>query len=447
MMTNFYRIVLVLLLVVSSQATQAVPEVSVDVGRVYYLIGGGKVLPPPGSEIYTANIRASFNLGYGYSCGRFSYHANVSAMVNDFMNQMREMPGQLVDAFSAAVAGFPSYLLMKANASLYNTVTKTLSDAHELFRFSYKSCEQIESELRQNPDSNPYQGFIRASILDRWHIGAENGENISDVHDDVKENPVGPITWFGGNEAGTVDNPIQVNRDFVVAGYNIMIGRSGDVSVTNAPTGTAAQQPIVQIWPTPEDARRWVQEVLGDYSLNLTDSVAGGAPESKPGRGIRPMVTSLEIEIHNALMQVYEHNDYSLVNNYLSLPSISGRLADGLRTLPENEKSVFIDRLVSEMSVKEIQDRMVLIRQMIYSALKHPDLLASPAAGGAAVDILYKKTLPSIRDVISEVDNEIKLQQKTINPTILSILDRAEEIRKSGHGKQSGRSLHEQRVE
>jgi integrating conjugative element protein (TIGR03755 family) len=446
MMTNFYRIVLVLLLVVSSQATQAVPEVSVDVGRVYYLIGGGKVLPPPGSEIYTANIRASFNLGYGYSCGRFSYHANVSAMVNDFMNQMREMPGQLVDAFSAAVAGFPSYLLMKANASLYNTVTKTLSDAHELFRFSYKSCEQIESELRQNPASNPYQGFIRASILDRWHIGAENGENISDVHDEIKENPAEPIIWFGGNEAGTVDNPIQINRDMVIAGYNIMLGRTGDVSITTAPTGTAAQQPIVQIWPTPTDAGRWIQEVVGDEMLVLDDTATEN-PATTPGRGLRPIVDALEPEIRDALMEVYEHNNYDLINNYLSLPSISGQLADGLRTLPQNEFMVFIERLVSEMTVQEVQERTILVRQMINTALKAPDLLASPIAGEAAKIYINKTTLPSIREKLSEIKNDLELSQSTVSPTILTIFDRVETIKKSGHNKRPTTIRREQRVE
>ncbi|MEW8048434.1 MAG: hypothetical protein AB2805_18285 [Candidatus Thiodiazotropha sp.] len=419
---------------------------SADIGRLYYEIGGGKALPPPGSGIYTFTIRSTFNSGFGYSCGTFNYHSNITQMINQFMSQVRQIPGQLMDAFSAAIAGLPNYLLMKANASLYNTINNTLDETTELFRLSYKSCQQIEEELRANPASNPYQGFIRASILDTWHFGADSGDNIADVHQQVKEDPVNPIIWFGGNQAGTVDNPIQINRDLVIAGYNIMIGRTGDVSVITAPTGPAALQPIVRIWPNPAEAGRWVQEVLGDELLVLQNDPPLD-PESIPGKGLRPLVDALEPEILDALMEVYDHNNYDLMNNYISLPSISGKLADGLRTLPRHEVLVLTDRLVSEMAVKEVQERLFLIRQMIFTALKAPDLLASHEAGSTVKQYVYEKTFPSIRDSLEEIVNDLELRQRTINQTMLTILDRSEAFRKSGRSKQSGNAHREQRVE
>jgi integrating conjugative element protein (TIGR03755 family) len=350
-----------------------------------------------------------------------------------------------MDAFSGAVAGLPMYVLMKANASLYNTINVTLGETTELFRLSYNSCKQIENELRQNPDSNPYQGFIRASILDKWHFGMENDENIADTDQRIKEDPVDPILWFGGNRAGTVENPIQINRDLVIAGYNIMIGRTGDVSVVTAPTGAAAEQPIVRIWPNPAEAGRWIQEVIGDQILILENPPPH--PETIPGKGLRPIVTALEPEIHEALMEVFSHNNYDLMNNYLSLPSISGKLADGLRTLPRHEVLVFMDRLVSEMAVKEVQERLFLIRQMIYTALKAPDLLATPEAGREAQNYAQDKTFPGIRDTLEEVFNDLELRQRTLNPTMLTIFDRAEAFRKSGQSKQSVSTHREQRVE
>lgn len=323
-MNTLHRIALIFcLLAVFPQSGHSTPEVSGDIGRLYYEIGGGKLLPPPGAGVYTFNIRSSFNTGYGYSCGAFNYHSNITQMINQFLSRVRQIPGQLMDAFSAALVGLPNYLLMKTNASLYNTINNTLNETTELFRLSFKSCAQIEEEIRRHPDTNPYQGFIQASIADKWHYGGDSGENIADVSEEIKQNPVDPITWLGGRIAGTPDNPIQVNRDLTVAGYNLMIGRTGDVSTTAAPTGALALEPIVRVWPDPGLAGQWIQEVIGDQRLVLQDSPPN--PESIPGKGLRPKVVALEPEILEALMEVYNHNDYTLINNYLSLPSISGR--------------------------------------------------------------------------------------------------------------------------
>lgn len=424
----------------------AAPEVPASIGRLYYQIGGGKLLPPPGSGIYTFRIRSTFNTGYGYTCGTFNYHSNITQMINQFLTRVRQIPGQMMDAFSAAVAGLPNYLLMKANASLYNTINNTLDETTDLFRLSYKSCAQMEEEMRQNPDSNPYQGFISASIMDKWHFGADSGENITDTHEEIKRNPVDPIVWFGGHRAGTSENPIQVNRDFVIAGYNIMIGRTGDVSITTPPTGTATNEPVVRIWASPSDAGQWIQEVLGDEMLVLK----GDTPEdpvSIPGKGLRPKVQELEPAIREALVEIYNHNDYTLMNNYLALPSISAKVADGLRTLPRDEASILIDRLVSEMAVMEARERLHLARQMMYTALKHPDLLSVPAAGSAASEILYGKTFPVIRDAIKEVADDLEMNLRTVNPTVLAIIDRAAAAKKSGRAAQSGVTQEEQRVE
>lgn len=446
MMKRIHALMLTTLLAAVPMASPAAPEVSVDIGRLYYEIGGGKALPPPGSGIHTFEITSKLHMEYGYSCGTFSYHDNISQMVNQFMSQVRQIPSQLMDATSAAIAGLPSYLLMKANASLFNTVKTTLDETTELFRLSYKSCEQIEKELRADSGANPYQGFIRASILDKWRIAAGIGENISDADKEIKEDPIGPIVWFGGKRAGTKENPIQVNRDFVIAGYNIMLGRTGDVSITTPPTGPAALEPIARIWRDPGEAGRWAQEVLGDAKLVFWGN-AENAPESIPGKGLRPVVTKLEPEIHKAFMGVYERNDYALMNNFLSLPKVSGRVADGLRTLPKGETSVLIDRLVSEMAVREAHEQMFLIRQMMYTALRHPDLLASSAVGSAATEILYDETFPTIDDTLAEISSDLALQQRTINPTMLTILSRADAARKARSGTRPGVARKEERLE
>jgi hypothetical protein len=111
------------------------------------------------------------------------------------------------------------------------------------------------------------------------------------------------------------------------------------------------------------------------------------------------------------------------------------------------ESAVLIDQLVSEMAVMEAKERLLQARQMIYSALKHPDLLTFKEAASVAKDILKESTFPAIRDSIEEIIEELEIRQRTVNPTILAIIDRAEVARKSGSGAVPSVTRTEQRVE
>ena len=313
-------------------------------------------------------------------------------------------------------------------------MNKTLDESAELFDTSFMSCQQIESEMQQNPDANPYQGFFQSSKMDKWSEGAQNNEVAADVDEEIKTNPAEPILWIGGERFGTPENPIQINRDLVVAGYNIMIGRTGDVSVTAPPIGAMANEPIVQIWPNPEAAGRWIQEVIGEKRVVLKNQdIVNDRMETRPGEGLRPKVEELELLIRVAFTDVYERNDYTLLNHYPSTLRISGALVDGLRSLPPGEAAVMMDRLISEMAVNEVQERMFLIRQMLDTGLMSPDVSAS--TGGPVADQYVRNTsYPGIRARLAEIHEDLELKQRTLNRTTISILNRARDIETSGKG-------------
>lgn len=414
-------VVLVLSFVITTAhaAPENAPPVPADMSDLYYRLGGGHYLPPPGANMVSYNVRARFRLGLGYSCGDFNFHENLQQMINQMMTQIRQIPGQLTTAASAAVAGLPGYLLQRANPTLYNIITKTLDETAELFGLSFKSCKQIEQEMRRNPGSNPYAGFMQASIAERWTIGAENGELAADVDQSIKEDTKEPIRWLGGELYGTVDQPIQVNRDIVVAGYNLMIGRTGNVSVTDAPTGALANQPIVRIWSNPEAAGRWAQEVLGDTRVVM--NTENQPPDTIPGKGLRPKVTLLEESIYTALQTAIIDDDYEDMNNYTSL-RMSSALVDALRNMSAGEAAVMIDRLVAELAVSEARERLMLIKQMMLTGLKAPDLVAS-TGGAGAIEYIRDNTFPDMDRVTQEIFGALELKQKTVNRTTISILN------------------------
>ena len=410
----------------------SLPIVDDSTHTLFYRLGGGRVVPAPGSGLVTHRVTARFKGGFGYSCGEFDFQNNVAEMINQIETRVREIPMQLQNAISAAVAGLPGYLMQKINPNLYNIVTKSLDETAELFRFSYKTCEQMEAEMRQG--RNPYDGFMTAVVANKWKIGAEAGDNIADTKDEIADDPTGPIEWLGGNEYGTVQRPIQINHDLVMAGYNIMLGRTGDVSTDAIPVGSLAQQPIVQIWARPSDAGIWIQDVVGDMIIITTER--DPEPQSITGEGLRQVVTDLEPLIRNALDDAINSYDFEAINRFTSL-TLSNGLVEGLRAMPLGEQLVFVERLVSEMAVNEAYERVTLIRQMLLMGLNHPDNVAAKISDKTE-GYIRSKTFPDFDILVNEIYETLALKRTTVNSTALSIINQHKARQSSGIAAETG---------
>lgn len=419
------------------------PTIDAHVAELIYYIGGGKATPPPGAGFRSHSIQARIRAGFSYSCGEFNYHSNISQMINQIEDQVRQIPGQLQNAAEAAIMGLPGYLMMKYNPTMYNILTQTIDETVELFNLSYKSCKQIEAEMQRDPESNPYANFMQASVLGRWGRGSEENPldpeiapNIADTRESIRQNPGGEINWFGADKAGSANNPIEINKDFVVAGYNMMIGRVGSadqIILTTPPTGAWASEPVVQIWASPAIAGAWIQSIVGDMTMVLDENTR---KEVDPGNDLRPIVEDLSFDIHAALLHAYNTDDYTDINKFNTM-QVSGKLIEGLRLLPAGDAAVMMGRLSSEMAVNETQERVFLIKQMMRRAIQSPDM-AESEAGGIAAEYIRHKTFPALETMLAQIHDDLALKERTVNRTTVSILNMAERVRGAGAGSTPG---------
>lgn len=423
-MYKLTKVAISLILMVSSTsgvvlgANDQYPEISSETDQLRYLLGGGRVVPLPGSNYITTRVTANLQANISYSCGKFDFQNNLSQMINQLEDQVREIPMQLQNAVSAAIAGLPGYLMRKVNINLFDTLQQSLDESAELFRLSYKSCETMEQEMRNNDsDYNPYNGFIRAVVAEKWVIGGDSGQTIDEIKKEVAEDQTGPITWLGGNEYGTIANPIQINHDLTVAGYNIMLGRTGDVSTDELPIESLLSEPIVKIWPRPTDAGKWIQLVVGDLVIITDDS---GSRSSISGKGLREVVSQLEPEIEEAIDLAINTFDFSLIKNYPSLKT-SRKLIDALRNMPGPELEVYRERIISELTVNEVIERVALIRQMLYLGLQNPENVVARISSETSKQV-RKKTFPDLNSKVIEIVDNLKFKQQTILSTTLKVL-------------------------
>ncbi len=115
--------------------------------------------------------------------------------------------------------------------------------------------------------------------------------------------------------------------------------------------------------------------------------------------------------------------DFTDINEYNTL-SISNGLIDGLRAMPLGERTVFMDRLVSEMAVNEAYHRVTLIRQMLLIGLNAPDIVASQAASDTT-NYVRQSTLPDLDSLVAEIYADLSLKRTTVNATALSIINQS----------------------
>lgn len=289
--------------------------------------------------------------------------------------------------------------------------------------------------MRRDPTSNPYSNFMQASVLNKWSTASDQpNANAADTHQQVKDEPGGTVPWFGTRVAGSATNPIQINRDFVIAGYNMMIGRTTDVSTTTVPTGALTLEPVVRIWASPVIAGDWIQSIVGDHQMVLDDQNA--LKHVNSGNDLRPIVEELDELIHAALLKAYEEDNYQDINEFTSL-RISGALIEGLRQMQFGHAVLMMDRLASEMAVNETQERVFFIMQMMRRAMKSPDM-AESAAGPPAIEYIRGTTFPTLEKMLSQIHEDLALKDSTVNQTTVSILNLADKARREAAGASPG---------
>ncbi len=171
-----------------------------------------------------------------------------------------------------ALFGFlPGNVICQANPTACQLNENYTIRAEERERFQRRFYEKMESEL----------GKARGK-LDAW-LRAGKANNLVKVMNKAKasgekdlEMLVGKIReykgadglkWVGGRMAGGDGQPpIRPIADTAKAGFNLLLGRS---PLNNA--RASGDDPILDYWDTPEEAAKWLTEVVGEYRPDINN--------------------------------------------------------------------------------------------------------------------------------------------------------------------------------
>ena len=249
----------------------------------YYQIGGADpVSLPANASVISIPLRGSAALSLGYSCGRFDPVAAVTHTLNEIGAGLDNMMNAMTAAATGAIASLPALILQRANPGLYDLFQNALIQAEDTLQLATKSCEQMEAELAQG--KNPYADLITLSKGTDWKVQMGIGGNDVVTAKKAVETASGRhgIPWIGGSAGGEGQPVLRFTGDLVAAGYNIQLNRPL-TDTSSVPTSATSR--LAELWSSPDQARQWAVEVVGENIVTTCDTCR---KDSIPGTGLLP---------------------------------------------------------------------------------------------------------------------------------------------------------------
>ena len=402
----------------SLQVANALDIVPTNTGY-YYRLGGGSTIQMPPVTSQTSLQIGGPSVDMNVSCNGFNPMVSVSNQINNLKSSLQGMSQSVISSATAAVGSLPMYGLSKANKDLYDLLQNTMSIAQNQFNLSVKSCQQALNEISQG--KSPYQDWFSVSDSQGWLNYAKqaaDGQDI-DVNDAksqlAKEPAKYGVPWVhaGQNSAGSVGNqvPIQVVKDVVIAGYNMLVNRSRALDDQSpAPTDSA----LYQYWPTPADASAWAQLVLGDIKIT---SKEGEAMDTHGGIGLTTLMLTcpdntgrLETcvkTLQENLIKIVQANRAPTGEDLAKVSSaqlmVTPQLIQAIRNQSPQEQALSISQIAENVAVQNTVSEALLMKQILIV--------------GENVQVIHnmQPAVDNINHAIKRLDGEIYDIQDQIN--------------------------------
>ena len=408
-----------LLGVVAAAAPVAATEAPTEDGLWYYEIGGADPVSLPASpRTETVTLGGSAELSLGYSCGAFDPVIAVSNSLNDISSGADDMMDAMTAAATGAIASLPALILQRANPGLYDLFQNALLKAEETMKIATKSCETMEAEIAQG--KNPYADLITLSKGNDWkrQMGIGGNDAVSAKAAVEDSNGDGGIPWIGGMAGGAGQPPVRLTGDIVEAGYRVNLNQSASL---DTPPAAIPEARLQALWSTPDAARGWVTDVVGEATVTTCD---GCAKDNAPGTGLLPKKTIEQAVIGDTLVDLVAGNVAPTRDNLriITAPgvAVTRQIIEAIQEMPASEQALITGRLSAEIATARTLERALMARRLLLSGRQVPEVFAATVARQHA-DV-------AIEELDREIDNllfETRARREVVSDTVVTLLRRA----------------------
>lgn len=408
-MKRLFALVCALASILTAPNVQAL---TADPGLIYKIGGAAPVSAPPGSSTSALTIGGSVDWNMN-ACGRFDPAQAIRTKINNIVSGTERAVEQITDSIVASAINYPFYLLQQMDPGKYQMLMNGILRAEESLRFSTRNCQQMQAVIARG--GNPYSDWMTVSIGQEWTRQVGLTGDITEADERVREEGAGNgVAWVGGgNAGGDGQAPIRPVQDTARAGYNILLGRD----VGNRTTPPVNDSPLVEAFPNPELASRWVAEVIGDQEIRLT-----GIPSGTPGIGLLPKVEEERRAVYERLGILVQPGAVASAQQLagVSAPGVpvTQDVVDALRRQSPSARAMLLDRLSAEVATARILHKALLARQVIQAGRGETNI----SAAGPAQSYLNDRALPALDAEIEGMMLQLRARRELVSDNALRIL-------------------------
>ena len=252
-------------------------------GGTNYRITGGVEIPPE-----------QFYKDYGLvlsAIGEFSPFESIKQTMNNITNEIKSKLINIAGAVTSVLGSLPGYALCRANPLACQQFENFSIRAEEKARKTTDFINKIETDIADARGN--LEGWLKAGKAGRLVTAIKeakaSGEDLEAVADRIREySGKQGLKWLGGKLAGGDGQaPIRPIADTVKAGFNMLLNRP----VTSG-TAYTGDNPLGDYWDTPEEAAKWLVDVVGEFRPDINNKMAQkagtvitGADDGDGGKG------------------------------------------------------------------------------------------------------------------------------------------------------------------
>ncbi len=386
--------------------------------KVYYQIGGANVSTRSSSQINTFGYGISTNWSALQMCGNLDLENTVNNQLNGVTQGFKNMMSGVIQQATAAVASLPALILKRANPDLYDLINNGVLQARIDFDKGMLNCQRMTEMMG---DVLGGGGWQQAATATSWDdaISTNSGDAAAAQQQVAREAGNKGLPWIDGEpRGGHSQAPISVTRDTIVAGYNILNGRS-EASDTSPVSGSSCTGELCRQWPTPDQAAAFMSRVVGEQVIRTCD----GCEQSKTtaGVGLMPIIQEEQEKIYEALQDLVSRQVPPTTENLAKASGGSMRtsrsVVEALQRDPDHE--VLIQRLSGEMALVRVLEQAISASRAMHAGMKEPNI-ANVHEAVATND----RSLSMLEREINLIKTELDLRNSIANNTAMAILDR-----------------------
>ncbi len=408
----------------------------------YYKIGGdSNLLVPTVQSVKRIRLGANINAHLLPSCSGFNPSVSIKNSLNNIKNSFVGVPTEMVAGATAAIAGYSLAKIQQTMPGMFDSFLNHTNFAGTEFKFTRKSCEQIERQV-SNGDS-PIDGLFELSDSEGWVDASKRAFQGHDVDVVSEEKKITQnrenfgVPWIHRNETysgGKGQKPLKVISDVVIAGYNLIANDSRNVVLDEtAPPPSNTHANFVRFWANPKVAALWATKVVGDISF--TKDEAKKTTENGDivaGIGLSAMLSTCpEIgSSANTCPQAVSDFIWQMIDGSESIDAshlerlnsggmaVSFEVMHTLRDMDKSNQIIAISKLSHDIAMQNLIEEALALRRILLAGFQLQEV-----QNLKPVRVVVKNTIGLLDKEIESLAFENKIRRELTNKTLSTLLE------------------------